>query len=161
MRYIFSLVLILTFSYTATLDTQLSQMTEQQKYTLAKVYLAGEKYNLGLTLTAIAWQESQAGKWLINLDDPSFGLFHIIPEGKGWNRSRESERLLSFDYSLAKAVEILQYWENYHKGNWRNMVKSYNAGFNYNSTKANQYLKQIQAKVTVLKLRLLKGDNYE
>lgn len=156
MKNLIFLILIISTSYTKDLNSILNNMTVQQKAELARAYLVGEKHNLGLTLTAIAWQESQAGKWLINLDDPSFGLFHIKPTSKGWNRSREAEKLLTFEYSSRRVIEILNYWSAYHKGNWRKMIKSYNAGFNYNSPKAAEYLKNIQAKVMVLKLRLYK-----
>ncbi len=138
------------------LDTQWNNLDENQLYNIKDIYKIGKKYDYGFTLVAIAWQESQLGKYMINLSDPSFGLFHIVPRGSKWEKSREAQRLLDdFEYSIYKAINILDYWKKYHKGNWRKMIKSYNAGFNYNSKQANTYLKGIQSKVKYLKLLAL------
>lgn len=131
-------------------------MDYQQKLVMVKTWMIGQESDLELTLMAIAWQESKAGKWLINISDPSFGVFHIVPTGSKWEQSREAQRLLDFEYSITKAIEILQYWKTYHNGNWQKMVKSYNAGYNYNSDKAEEYLSKIQAKVRVLR-KVVKG----
>lgn len=153
------LVLILSLTLCLSANSLLKEfraMDYQQKLIMAKTYMIGLQNDLELTLMAIAWQESKAGKYLMNLSDPSFGVFHIVPKGNDWEKSREAERLMDFEYSISKTIEILEYWKKYHKGNWQNTIKSYNAGYNYNSKKADQYLSHIQAKVRVLR-KIVKG----
>lgn len=154
-----TVILTLYFSISLlgdTLKQELDNISFKQKITLAKAYIRGEPYGLEYSLCAIAWQESKAGKWLINISDPSFGVFHIKPKGDTWAKSREAEKLLDFDYSATKAIELLLYWKKYHKGDWKKMIKSYNAGFNYDSQSAKTYLGAIQKYVRVLKKEL--GD---
>ena len=59
----------------------LAQFSESQKQVLLRSYLAGEQDGFGLTLAAIAWQESCAGVYKMNFQDPSAGNFHAYIPG--------------------------------------------------------------------------------
>ena len=142
----------------------LNKITSNQKQILTYVYNKGKSYNLEHTLTAIVWQESQFGKFKINLNDPSCGIFHILPRSlinrtelndTSWNRSRLCERLLvDNDFSFASAVLELKYWQNYweskHVTNvWRHTVASYNGG--YKASINSKYVQNIIKKIQYIK----------
>ena len=151
------------FANTNKLMYELNHLSTSQYEVLLKTYAKGSAFNLELTMTAIAWQESYFGKWKINLADPSFGVFHNLISSvmerhnlKGnWNRSRIAEKLLDdYDYSFAESLAELTFWRMYWKNKkiprvWSHMVMSYNAGSNYNNGK--NYLKHIRFKIYALK----------
>ena len=45
---------------------------------IAYAYNYGKKYDLGITLAAIAWHESCAGEFRMNFSDPSAGIYHCL-----------------------------------------------------------------------------------
>ena len=117
---------------------QSSQLTQY-------IYKKGNVYNLGYTLVAIATLESQLGKYPINLEDPSCGLYHnLLPSVANrlhitpnkWNQSRLCERLIKDkEFATDMALQELLYWRAYWKsrglkGNllWVYTVGSYNGG---------------------------------
>jgi len=137
-------------------------LTPEQKIILHKTFNKAKDFDLQYTMTAIAWQESQFGKYLINLSDPSFGVFHNHINSVArrhrittkWGKSRLAEKLIQdFDFSFAEALAELKYWQNYHSQyrNWSKMVSSYNAGYKWNSKSAKKYLKSIRLRVRALK----------
>ncbi|EPU3828887.1 transglycosylase SLT domain-containing protein [Campylobacter coli] len=106
-------------------------------------YFTGKQNDLGHTLAAIAWKESDFGRYSINLADGKYGSFgpyqihlHLHVKALGikttWSRSREAERLINdVEYSSKVALEHLLYWKERSKGNkspYKNMIASYNAG---------------------------------
>jgi len=137
------LLVLLTFSLYASPFKEIDSLSKKQYTNLIWVYKQGKKYDLELTLTAIAWQESAFGKYPINLSDPSGGLFHNLLSSvccrlsltpNQWNQSRILERLISDkEFALQQAVAELLYWNNYWKVRrstrvWSYMVMSYNGG---------------------------------
>lgn len=122
-------------------------------------YDYGEAHNLSYTLAAIAWKESGAGKWKINLQDPSASVFHISIknaltylniEDTPFNRNRVAATLIEdFDLAASFAVTTLQYWGEVHQNNWRLAVASYNAGWNVDAGEG--YAEDIANRVEVLK----------
>lgn len=124
----------------------------------------GSQVDLGLTLTAIAEIESTYGKYTLNLDDPSCGVFHVMPKSlihrvdmknTGWNRSRLCERLITdIDFSASAAILELKYWQNYWESKnvkrvWSHMVASYNGGFK--ATLSSPYLLKVRNVIKKLK----------
>jgi len=143
------------------LDEELRSMTDAQRYTLMKAFAYGAPYDLGYTLAAIAWQESQAGSVPVNVDDPSFGPFHnkmdtvmrrVVMKDTQYNRNLIATRLLNdFEFAASMAVAELLYWDRVHHGKWRRMVRSYNAGYNHSSKSADSYVQNIIDKVKAIK----------
>jgi len=157
------ILLSLSLSLYASSLKELNNLTKEQYNNLIWVYKQGKKYDLELTLTAIAWQESKFGKYPINLSDPSGGLFHnllgsvccrLSLTSDQWNQSRVLERLINDkEFALQQAVAELHYWESYWKVRrstriWSYMVMSYNGG--HRGSK--KYLKEIKRKVRILKI---------
>ena len=140
----------------------LDKLDINQQIIMSKVFEKGKQFDLEFSLTAIVWQESQFGKYKIDLNDPSCGIFHIMPrslihrvdmDNNSWNRSRLCERLISDDdFSFSAALLELKYWQNYWKSKhvkrvWSHMISSYNGGYKGNK----QYLKEIKQKIEMLK----------
>jgi len=166
MKLILILVLILVFIVTsllANVDTSLHELqtlSPTQKQIMLKTFSKGKKYDLEYTLTAICWEESQFGKYLVNISDPSFGYFHNSIKtiqhryrSNNWNTSRLAERLIfDFDFGFEQALIELKFWQNVYKDkplSWSNTVKSYNAGFN--NINGVRYLEQIKIKIKALR----------
>jgi len=110
---------------------------------IKQIYIKGKEFNYGYTLVAIAYVESRLGKYMINLQDPSCGLFHVMPSTLStnkWKQSRICEALIKDnDFSISVALKRLKYFENYWKNKgyrgtklWRRTVNSYNSGFGNN-----------------------------
>jgi len=145
----------------AGLDEELRSMTDAQRYTLMKAFAYGAPYDLGYTLAAIAWQESQAGSVPVNVNDPSFGPFHnkmdtvmrrVALKDTQYNRNRIATRLLNdFEFAASMAVAELLYWDRVHHGKWRRMIRSYNAGYNHSCKSADAYVQNIIDKVKAIK----------
>ena len=127
---------------------QLKHLNQNQIEIMKFIYYNAKKdANLGYTMTAIAFKESQFGRYLINLDDPSCGVFHkLLPmyaielglKPNKWNESRLCEKLIE-SYELAYKVALNDFLKNYNywkiKGYnnsiaWKRAIMSYNAGIN-------------------------------
>jgi predicted methyltransferase len=121
---------------------------------IQQIYNKGKEFNYGYTLVAIAYVESRLGKYMINLQDPSCGLFHVMPSTLShskWKQSRICEALIKdTDFSITVALKRLKYFENYWKGRgyrgarlWRRTVNSYNSGFGNNPKYVNSIIHAI------------------
>lgn len=151
-------VLIQANKAQAGLCDELYRMSNNQLNTLIQSYKYGKKYGLGYTLAAIAWQESQAGLYPVNISDPSFGVHHILlttamKRGKvrntSFHRNMLASELLNHDVSASYAIKELKYWKRYHKGNWKRIWASYNAGHNFKN--GLKYSQQIEEKIQKIK----------
>jgi len=142
---------------------QLSYISLKDYEILKKTYLTGKNYDLGLTLAAILWQESQFGEYLHNFADPSCGYYHkLLPElcrqlglrPTMWNMSRACDKLMNYDFSTQIAInDLLSRKQRFelkgYSGNylWLLMVRSYNgSGF-----KAKVYGDMIRLNIFYLK----------
>lgn len=136
-------------------------MDETQIGLLHQAHEYAEPYGWGLTLAAIAWKESSGGKYLINLQDPSVGPFHVtvdkVVRHLGWsdtpyNRNRAAQIAMSdFEMTAHIAVMELAYWNIQRGRQWRDTVISYNAGNNLNNPRGKLYGSDIASKVMLLK----------
>jgi hypothetical protein len=138
--------------------------TDEQKESLRASYEFGYPADLGYTLAAIEWQESVAGKYKINLQDPSAGAHGIsimtyMSRHKDeitntpFNRNRVAQMLIdSHTLSCREALDELLDWQRVHNNNWSKIVRSYNAGYSWNGPQAQKYLTAIRAKIKVLKI---------
>lgn len=137
-----------------------ADLTPKQAKVLKQSYLYGKPFNLGYSLAAIAWHESLAGEYLINVNDPSFGVHHILISTAA-NRANvtgiEKNRLAlnivkSHKLSASFAIKELLYWqENLKDNSFNNIWAAYNAGWNYKGSKGQYYASIIHDKVEWLK----------
>lgn len=113
-------------------------------------------YDFAKTIKTIIYIESRNGKYPINLQDPACGITHInintyIKRHKikntNFNRNKACADLIaSPKWAILNALEELVFWQKIHcSGNnctyaqYQNVVKSYNAGWNYKGKKAQEY----------------------
>lgn len=139
-------------------------LDKEQLELLLEIHKRSKPYDLSYSMIAIAWQESNLGKWNINLSDPSCGPFHqsigIFLKRHGikdteFNRNIYCMDLINNkDLSISTAIAELETWLSVHSKRWNKFeyaYRSYNAGYNYNIEKAKEYAKKIQARIKVLK----------
>lgn len=123
-------------------------------------FYEGRKYNLGYTLAAIAMHESNLGDWVVNLNDPSAGDYHVtldkVLRYKGWadtafNRNRAASELIhNKQLSANLAINELLYWQRRLK-DWDSAVRAYNAGNNWRSSRGTKYLTAIETNIRKIK----------
>ena len=144
----------------------INKFSDRQKEVIAYAYTYGKKYDLGLTLAAIAWHESCAGEYRMNFADPSAGIYHALIPGvikrykilkdNGFNRNVVGELLIRDDEFASKvAIDELLYWKKVRNGNLKDMIKSYNKGFSWekgvkSNALANNYYNNIKEKINIL-----------
>jgi hypothetical protein len=135
-------------------------LTDNQMGVMYKAYQAGKEHDMAYSLAAIAWKESSAGKYMVNLQDPSAGAFHITInnalvylkwEDTNFNRNRAAQLLIE-DFQLAAnfAMINLQFWKDQYGSNWTKIWASYNAGYNWKN--GVKYSQDIARKIKKIKL---------
>jgi hypothetical protein len=159
LKYFTVLLLTLSPPVTACEALYSEGLTETQVGILNQAYDYGKPYGWGQTLAAIAWKESGGGKFLINLQDPSVGVFHVnvtkVVKHLGYkdtpfNRNRAAQVAMEeFEVSAHIAVMELAYWSVKRGRTWRQTVASYNAGTRWKN--GVKYADDIAVKVEVLK----------
>ena len=117
------------------------KFSKNQKQVILKAFKYGAKSGFGYTMAAIAWKESCAGEYRVNFADPSAGIYHahipgIIKKHKqkdsAFMRNMIGELLMRDDeFASQTALEELSYWHKVRKGNWYEVIKSYNKGFSW------------------------------
>lgn len=117
------------------------KFNKNQKQVILKAFKYGAKSGFGYTMAAIAWKESCAGEYRVNFADPSAGIYHahipgIIKKHKqkdsAFMRNIVGELLMRDDeFASQSAFEELSYWYKVRKGNWYEVIKSYNKGFSW------------------------------
>ena len=151
-------LIALVFAFAA-LNAQADEceLTESQQSVLYFSYSYGEPYDFGYTLSAIAMQESDLGRYRINHSDPSGGIYHLTADKAvdklGWshttfNENRALQRLIDDPAFAAEiAIETLVWWHNYHSGDFLKTWSSYNGGHKGNPL----YAKKIVANIEQIK----------
>lgn len=144
---------------------ELKDFSKAQKNVILKAFKYGLKSGYGYTMAAIAWKESCAGEYKMNFADPSAGIYHAhIPgllkktnqKDTGFMRNMVGELLVRDDeYASQVALEELLYWHKVRKGNWQEVIKSYNKGFSWErdserAKMAQSYYEDIARKVKAL-----------
>lgn len=134
--------------------------TDKQINTIHQAYQAGKVKGMSYSLAAIAMRESSGGKYMINLQDPSAGVFHITINNalsylkwkdNNFNRNRAAQLLIEdFTMSAEFAMINLQFWKDLHGDNWRKIWASYNAGYNWKN--GVDYSNDISKKIQKIKL---------
>jgi hypothetical protein len=139
--------MIILFLLFFTSSTSGITLSPHQKHVMEFSYHYGEKYGLGTTLAAIAWQESSFGLKLWQPRDPSAGIYHVLlsnAQKRYRSDSKTLKVLLIANPQLCAqlAVEELQYWLHYWHGNKFLALASYNGGFRPNYSYAYSILRK-------------------
>lgn len=125
--------------------------TPEQLLTMQRAYDAGDDLGMNYALAAIAWKESNAGENLVNHRTNDYGVFqnHLktVASREGVKPSKRlAKRLVNdFDYSLNHAISELSFWKQVRKDRLRDILASYNAGYNLSAGRkyANDVLNKI------------------
>ena len=131
------LLVILMFSVLGAREINLKKewhgLSKDEKASILKSYLVGRKYDMGLTLAAINWQESYGGRWQVSIDHNDVGIYHInlhwYFKALGikdtiYNRSKYTTFIilhpkLSEKYVIAKLLNLRKMYNyNYYKVWW-------------------------------------------
>lgn len=161
MKWIFlTLLLLSTQAFALCPVLEAHDLSSHQIETLHKAYVLGEKQDMGYSLAAIAWKESSGGRYLINLQDPSSGVFHVTIDNAlsylklkdtPFNRNRVAQMLINdFVLSSDLAMNNLQFWKNMYGDNWIKIWASYNAGYNWKA--GLHYSYDVAHKIELIKL---------
>ncbi len=156
--------------------THYNNLTVEQMDVLYEAYVFGNSSNLGLSLSAQAWHESNAGVQLITGgNEQSYGLMHIylksflvrygIKNTKS-NRAKYGTKLiLDNQLNLKAGLDELLYWKGrFPNATWRTIIAHYNGGSILEKSSLN-YAIYVSARVKVLKemflpiVDLTNGDN--
>lgn len=153
MRALFlSLFIIFAIGANAT-NFKADHLTKQDLKLLKKIKEYGKEFDLSYSLMAIAIKESSIGRYKINVDSYDYGLYQANintvvrrydMSNNNFNRNKLAMQLVNdFDFATSNAIAELMYWKEVHHGNWNKIWSSYNAGWNYDSSRGKQYSKDI------------------
>jgi len=155
--------------------SKLEQFNKYQLKNIIKSYIWGLPYGLENILPAIAWQESCAGLYKLNMYDPSAGLYHaylpsVMARHKGlkdtkFNQNKVAQMLVNDDkFAVSEAISELLFWKNFYKNNNINIynlnkliIMSYNRGKRWwkkntkNRHSAENYYKNVNNKMKKIK----------
>lgn len=160
-------VICLIFSLNANAETLIQKyekewldLSEEQKKIAHKIFNHAKNDNLSWSATAIAWQESQFGRWQININKNNSwdcGIFQNnilsvlnhqdIPHNRYNKKEICTDLIIDFDYAYINFAKEIKFWERVHKGNWDKIWSSYNGGWKGNK----YYSKSISSRIFVLK----------
>ena len=152
------IILVITMSlnlFASTLKQDWNNLSHKQKSTIAHSYFVGKRYNLELTMAAIAWQESAGGRYQIGNND--YGIYqinikyyleHFGIKDSYHNRSKYATLLIvNPETSEAYVIDKLIYLRNRHNGSYLKVWKHYNGS----NDKATAYSYRIRDKVRFLR----------
>lgn len=156
------ITLFLSFSFTLYASSfKASDLTVQDIQLLKQIKNYGTQYDLAYSLMAIAIKESSLGRYQVNVDSYDYGLYqanintvvkrHEVANNS-FNRNKLAMLLIKdFKFATSNAIAELMFWKSVHGENWLKIWASYNAGFNYDSSRAIKYSNDIKAIISELK----------
>ena len=163
----FLLLLAINLLADQSLKQQWRDLSPQQRSLAYSTYRIGSMQNVGLTLTAIAWEESYFGKYQISVKSQDYGIWQanikwfLANKGKEdnlYNRNYFATKLVTSEHFARQyAIEQILMWHS-RKGNWYKVWVAYNSGTT-GTTKGKQYADRILKKVKFLKRQFTFGDN--
>ncbi|WPF69909.1 hypothetical protein [Salmonella phage PC79-13] len=160
-KFILGLCLFLTAHLAVASDCP--ELSISQKTNMLKAYHYGEEEmgkGWGLTLAAIALQESELGLRLENKKTHDYGLFQnhlktVVKRNKVNPNVAKKKLIRDFDYAAKETHKELQFWTKVHgnpngKYSLQRVLASYNAGYSYRIPKARQYSQDVYNNMKVL-----------
>ncbi len=153
MRTVILFLALLITSNLYAINFKASYLTAKDMQLLKQIKSYGDKYDLSYSLMAIAVKESSIGRFKINVDSFDYGIYqanintvirrHQMKNSNS-NRNKVAMMLINdFDFATSNAIAELVYWKKVHKGDWTKIWGSYNAGWNFDSTRGQKYSKDI------------------
>lgn len=146
-------------------ENEWNLLQDYQKEAAQFIFNNAKKDNLQWTATAIAWQESQFGRWQVNVNSGGSwdcGVFqnntksvarHNNINYNQYNKKEIcTELITSFEYSYINFTKEIKYWNEVHNDNWNKIWSSYNGGWKGNQ----KYSNMIKERIKVLE-KYLKG----
>lgn len=159
----FILGLCLLFTAQVAVATDCPELTISQKVNMLKAYNYGENKmgkGWGITLAAIALQESELGLNLENRKTHDYGIFQnhlktVVKRNKVNPNIARKKLIRDFQYAAQETHKELEFWTKVHgtpkgKKSLKKVLASYNAGYNYSIPKARQYSKDVYNNMQVL-----------
>lgn len=146
---------------------ELKKFTVEQKVVMYQGFRYGYNDDMGYSMAMLGWQESKSGKDKVNLEDPSFGIYHNllgtvinrekVPNSAYYRNKYANKLVQNDDFARSQALSELLYWKSYHLartgkvGLWQKTIRSYNAGGNWSGKDAEAYFQNIKNKLKALK----------
>ena len=135
------LILALPFFLLASpkLERELATLSKEQLKVLYKTFYYGKQHDLQWTLTAIAWKESNFGKYRRNDNSKDYGIFQV---NLNTYKRRYANELIAhnlsdstiidyhiryFEFNVVAAVDEIRYWQSV-RSDWLTVWASYNDG---------------------------------
>lgn len=163
MRKIILLLCLLLPSFVAIADDGCPTLSFSQKVNMMKAYHYGETKmgkGWGITLAAIAFQESDLGMNVVNKRTQDYGLFQnhlktVVKRNKVTPKYAKTKLLNDFDYAVKETHKELQFWAKVHgkrKGevSLHKVLASYNGGYAYHKPAPQKYSKEVFQNMKVL-----------
>lgn len=154
--------------------SNIKEFKDFQLENLRYAYHYGKKHKLGFTMAAIAWKESCAGAYRYNAQDPSAGNYHVLLDNavkldrifrgvknpdkpiSGFERNKIADRLVRSKRFASKiALHQLLEWKKVRNGDMRKVLKSYNRGYSWETSEANNKSAEAYADDILDKIKVL------
>lgn len=159
-------LLVLPLISSMSFASECLSLSTDQLHVLQQSYDYGQKYDYGLTLATIAMKESSAGLYTINAVSQDFGVYQgnyktlcnqvgIEPNSFACNME-VSKVVHDIDVAASHALTTLLWWSEYYqnkegKVTYERVIRSYNAGFNPDSTAASNYWNEFKSNMNMIK----------
>lgn len=135
------LLLVVPFLLLASpkLERELATLDKEQLKVLYKTFYYGKQHDLHWTLTAIAWKESNFGKYRRNDTSQDYGIFQVnlntykrryadeIAAHSLSDNTIINYHIRYFEFNIAAAVDEIRYWQSV-RSSWKDIWASYNDG---------------------------------
>lgn len=156
------LILLLIPFYAFGSCDKIENLSLIQKHNLHKSFHYGKEFDLGYTLAAIAFNESSAGNFRLNVRTNDLGLYQINAtaaertlEIKNHYEKLALHQRLIHDDKLAASIAITTLL-HFDKGDWRKMVMSYNEGYKWLKNKESRKKAEVYSDRVASTVKLLK-----
>lgn len=153
------LLLLIPFIVWSASLKELRNLTASQQQILEMALAYGKKHNLGYTLAATAWKESQFGKYRVGWTTPDYGVFQInyhTYKKRFAKRIKQSGltkpqviKMLTHDFHVNAEAALAEYKFWRKSRDWKHAVQSYNDGTHI-SHKGKAYAEDIVKRVKLL-----------
>lgn len=156
---------VIIFASMAEFNTEINynSLSKSQKKMLVTLYNYGKQFDLGYTIAAIAWKESNVGEYMLNINSRNNYDCGMFQNNVKSVHSREGRKLTKYsadktcqklmvdiNYALLHVTEELEYWKNLYPDDFMKIWTSYNKGFNNSKAYTDEYALDILLRVKIL-----------